>query len=97
VIVLCQARKCRDADHLQNFEYDREMIDAKALARAVAEARRNPENLPLPDYTFDCHTARGRKAGRTKQQFFLTEFEALQPREQGEFDWTIAPNTKNPK
>ena len=97
VIVLCQARKCRDADHLQNFVYDREMMDAKALVRAIAEARRNPENLPLPDYTFDCHTARGRKAGRTKQQFFLTEFEALQPREQGEFDWTVAQNAKNPK
>ena len=77
VIVLCQARKCRDADHLQNFVYDREMIDARELAQAIAEARKNPEPVPLPDYTFDVHTRKGRAAGRTKAEFF-----------QGEFDWT---------
>jgi hypothetical protein len=60
VIVLCQARKCRDADHLQNFVYDREMLDAKALTEAIVEAHNNPEKLELPEYTFDVHTHKGR-------------------------------------
>jgi len=86
VIVLCQARKSRDADHLQNFVYDREMIDARALTKAIVEAHSNPEKLDLPDYTFDVHTHKGRKKGKTKADFFHDEFFALQPREQGEFD-----------
>ncbi len=91
VIVLCQSRKCRDADHLQNFIYDRKLVDAEKLAKAVAEARRNPENIPLPEYTFDVHTRKGRAKGKTKDQFFQDEFFALQPREQGEFDHTVDP------
>lgn len=90
VLVLSKARKCRDADHLQNFVYDREMVDGTRLAAAIEEARRSPEKLPLPEYTFDCHTARGRRRGKTKEQFFTEEFTALNPREQGEFDWTVA-------
>ena len=27
VIILCECRKCRDADHLQNFIYDRREVD----------------------------------------------------------------------
>jgi replication-associated recombination protein RarA len=91
VIVLCQARKCRDADHLQNFIYDREMIDARELLKSIADARQNPENIPLPDYTFDVHTQKGRAKGQTKAQFFQQEFDALNPREAGEFDWTVKP------
>lgn len=86
VIVLCQARKCRDADHLQNFVYDREMLDAKALLASIAEARENPENIELPDYTFDVHTRKGRARGKTKHDFFQEEFAALKPREAGQFD-----------
>ena len=89
VIVLCQATKSRDADHLQNFVYDREMIDAKKLTRAIDEARENPENIPLPDYTFDVHTQRGRARGKTKEDFFRDEHAALNPRAQGEFDLLI--------
>ena len=96
VIVLCQARKCRDADHLQNFVYDRQMIDAEGLVAAIEEARQNPEKLPLPEYTFDCHTARGRKRGKTKEQFFTDEFAALNPRDQGELDWTVAGSPETP-
>ena len=96
VILLAQARKCRDADHLSNFIYDRTMIDAKRLTKAIEEARKNPENVELPEYTFDCHTMRGRKRGKTKAQFFSDEFVALKPREQGEFDWTITGTTETP-
>lgn len=93
VIVLCQSRKCRDADHLQNFIYDREMADAKELSKAILESRQNPENIPLPEYTFDVHTRKGRAKGKTKADFFQDEFFALQPREQGEFDSAIVPHS----
>lgn len=89
VILLCQARKCRDADHLQNYVHDQEMIDAERLDARIQEARLSPEKVTLPEYTFDCHTRKGKAAGRTKAEFFAAEFEALKPREQGEFDWVL--------
>lgn len=92
VIVLCQARKSRDADHLTNYIYDREMLDAALLNQAIDEARRNPENIELPEYTFDVHTTKGRRNGKTKDQFFQDEFAALQPREVGVFDSVINPD-----
>jgi hypothetical protein len=67
------------------------MLDAAQLEAAIAEARANPENIELPDYTFDCHTSKGKKAGKTKDDFFQAEFHALQPRERGVFDHVIQP------
>ena len=60
VILLCAAKKSRDADHLQNFVYD-EMcgIDPDTLAD---ELRSAPEYVPVPDYALDCHTRRGKAA-----------------------------------
>jgi replication-associated recombination protein RarA len=89
VIILSQARKNRDADHLQNFVYDREMIDARELLKSISEARANPENIALPDYSFDVHTRRGRMKGKTKADFFQEEFAALKPRESGMFDHLV--------
>ena len=90
VILLCQARKSRDADHLQNFVYDRQMLDAEELTAGLDAARQDPENIELPEYTFDVHTRRGRKAGKTKADFFREEHAALHPKEQGEFDALVA-------
>ena len=42
--------------------------------------------MPLPEFTYDIHTRKGRAAGKTKPQFFIDEYEALTPRVQGEFD-----------
>lgn len=96
VIVLCAARKSRDADHLQNFVYDRKMIDAEKLTAAIDEARRNPENIELPEYTFDVHTKKGRARGKTKADFFQSEFLALQPRERGVFDDLVTQRAQPP-
>ena len=81
VILLCHCRKNRDADHLQNFIYDRNLIDAENW---IDDVRSNP--IPIPPYTFDVHTRKGKKMGRTKEQFFREEFEALNPRIPGLFD-----------
>ena len=81
VILLCECRKCRDADHLQNLIYDRKEIDVE---KWIEDVRRNP--IQIPPYTFDVHTRRGKKLGRTKEEFFKDEFNALSPREKGLFD-----------
>ena len=83
-IILCQAPKSRDADHLTNLVYDPQAIDTAALERDLDEARRNPE--PIPPYAFDCHTLEGKRAGKTKRDFFLEEHDALSPRLPGLFD-----------
>lgn len=82
--LLAMARKCRDADHLTNLVYDPKAIDDAELEAAIDEARKSPEQIP--DYAFDCHTQEGKRAGKTKAQFFQEEFEALTPREPGLFD-----------
>lgn len=79
--MLCDVRKSRDADHLQNFIYDRNEVE---IEKWIEDVRRNP--IPVPDYTFDVHTKRGKMMGRTKEQFFKDEFKALKPREAGLFD-----------
>ena len=86
-ILLAEARKCRDADHLTNLVYDPATIDAAALEAELVEARAHPE--PIPDYAYDCHTFKGKQAGKTKQQFFVEEHQALQPRQAGLFDQDI--------
>ena len=83
VILLCSARKSRDADHLQNFTYDAPAgIDADQLAADLLRAGK--ENVP--DYAFDCHTLKGKRKGKTKADFFREEQRALKPFQPGLFD-----------
>lgn len=81
VLLLCECAKSRDADHLQNFIYDRRDVDVE---RWIDDVRRYP--IRIPDYTFDVHTRKGKKMGRTKEEFFREELEALKPRMPGLFD-----------
>jgi replication-associated recombination protein RarA len=83
VILLCAARKSRDADHLQNFVYDALAgIDADQLAADLLAAGREK----VPDYAFDCHTLKGKQKGKTKADFFRDEQRALKPFQPGLFD-----------
>ena len=84
VILLAQARKCRDADHLTNLVYDPKAIPDEQLEADLDAAREATE--AIPDYAFDCHTSAGKKAGKTKGMFFREEYKALEPREPGLFD-----------
>jgi replication-associated recombination protein RarA len=84
VILLCLAKKSRDADHLQNFVYDLKAgLEEKKLAKALEQAG---DYVPIPDYAYDCHTAKGKKMGRTKADFFKAEQKALEPFQPGLFD-----------
>jgi replication-associated recombination protein RarA len=86
VILLAAAKKSRDADHLTNLVYDADGVDAETLTRELEETRRSPEAVEIPDYALDCHTRRGKDAGKTKRDFFLEEYDALAPRQPGLFD-----------
>jgi replication-associated recombination protein RarA len=87
VILLSQAKKSRDADHLQNLVYDQcQGVDADQLAD---ELRSAPEYVPIPEYAYDCHTRRGKKAGKTKADFFVAEHAALHPFQPGLFDHLV--------
>lgn len=81
VMLLCECRKCRDTDHLQNFIYDHQMVDVE---KWIEDVRREP--IAIPPYTYDVHTRTGKRMGRTKEQFFREEYEALNPRVPGLFD-----------
>ena len=81
VLLLCDARKNRDADHLSNLVYDRNDCDVE---KWLDDVRKAP--IPVPEYTFDVHTKKGKAKGRTKADFFRDELEALKPREKGLFD-----------
>ena len=73
VILLCLAKKSRDADHLQNFVYDQQAgLDVATL---TTELEQSGEYVPIPDYAYDCHTPRGRAMGKTKADFFKQEQE----------------------
>ena len=86
-ILLAQARKCRDADHLTNLVYDPQAVDDAVLEASLDEARTQTE--AIPDYAFDCHTSKGKKAGKTKAEFFREEQAALSPKQAGLFDSLI--------
>lgn len=81
VLLLCECRKSRDADHLQNFVYDYRDVDVE---RWIEDVRAYP--IPIPSYTYDVHTRKGKKSGKTKAEFFREEFEALNNRIPGLFD-----------
>jgi hypothetical protein len=88
VLLMCKAPKSRDADHLVCVVPH--TFRAERLEAAYAAACKGPLP-PLPEYTFDCHTVRGRRNGKTRADFFQDEFLALQPREEGVFDSLITP------
>ena len=87
VILLCAAKKSRDADHLQNLVYDQcKGVEAETLADDLRTA---PEYVPIPGYAYDCHTRRGKAAGATKADFFRAEHAALSPFQPGLFDHLV--------
>jgi replication-associated recombination protein RarA len=86
-ILLSMARKSRDADHLTNLVYDPAAINTKQLEASLEEVRRLKE--AVPDYALDCHTYRGKSAGKTRKDFFLDEHGALKPKAPGLFDQDI--------
>ena len=92
VVLLCMARKNRDADYVAcNFmwgdkpltdeEYD-EFVDYEIVERLKETVR-----FDIPDYVYDVHTYKGKARGATQMDFFRIENEALEPRQMNLFDY----------
>ncbi len=72
VLILCRAYKSRDVDHMNNLCVDAGAIPETDIDDVLAEAERDPQQ-EIPDYVYDVHTEQGRRADKTKRQFFKDE------------------------
>ena len=87
IILLCSVKHNRDADHLQCLVYDKQMVSAEELQEHAERLDTHAdENVELPEYIYDVHTAEGRRRGKTKKAFFKDEQEGLVNRQSGLFD-----------
>lgn len=80
VLILSRAVKSRDPDHLQCLMYDHKLGITDEEIEAEIQAQIESERLEIPQYTYDCHTVRGKKSGMTKTEFFIDEHAALVPK-----------------
>lgn len=91
IVLMCMARKNRDADYVAcNFmRSDRPLTDEEYEEfvdyQQVEELRIQSED-DVPDYVFDCHTRKGKMAGKTHMDMFKTENESLVPHQMSLFD-----------
>jgi hypothetical protein len=72
VLLLAQAYKCRDADHAQIYLYDRQVFSDEAVRQYLEQLKPEERVEEIPEYAYDCHTSKGRKAGKTKDEFMQT-------------------------
>lgn len=94
VIILCRVGHNRDADILSNFIYDKKItISDEEIEKLFDEVRKEP--MEVPDYVYDCHTLRGKKNGKTKQDFFIEEELALFNKQCSIFDDIILKGVGN--
>ena len=85
VIIMCEAMKSRDADHITNFIYDRKVdITDEEIEAALDETRKTRHEIP--EYALDCHTRRGKAKGKDSNDFIIEEHECLEPKQPTLFD-----------
>lgn len=92
VVLLCMARKNRDADYVAcNFMWgDRTLTDEEFdefVDYEEVERLKNETDFDVPGYVFDVHTRRGKAMGKTQMEFFKEENECLEPRQMSLFDY----------
>lgn len=83
VTLLLRCEKSRDADYVAcNLALLEPSVD---LSDYVSIDNSN-DIVELPEYVYDCHTYKGKKMGKTRQDFIRDEFNALNNRQMGLFD-----------
>lgn len=92
VVLLCMARKNRDADYVAcNFMWgDRNLTDEEFdefVDYRQVESLRMDGSQGVPSYVHDVHTWKGKRNGKTQLDMFRDENEALQPRQMNLFDY----------
>jgi replication-associated recombination protein RarA len=89
VILLCECKKSRDSDHLQNLIYDKMDITEEEINQYIDELEDWEKKIEVPEYAYDVHTMQGKRNGKTKEEFFKDEQEALNNKQIGIFDYLI--------
>lgn len=85
VILLCLCKHNRDADLLSNYVHDRKWgISDEDIEKAFSEVRQTM--VKIPEYVYDVHTLKGKRAGKTKADFFSDEEMALANKQPSLFD-----------
>ena len=86
VILLCECKHNRDSDIMSNYVYDKKWtISDEEINRLFDEIRN--EKAEIPNYVYDCHTLKGKIAGKTKGDFFREEQDSLANKEPSLFDF----------
>ena len=91
VVLLCMARKNRDADYVAcNFMWGDKPLTDEEFDEFVdyqeVEKLKNVTKFDIPAYVFDVHTYKGKMRGKTQMDFFREENEQLKPRQLSLFD-----------
>ena len=69
---------------MTNYVYDKMMFDTDKIDGYIQSCT---ETAPqIPEYVYDVHTRQGKRAGKTKKDFFRAELDALANRQLGLFD-----------
>lgn len=86
VVLLCDCRKSRETDHLQCLSYDKGVFIDECIITELLTQVSESDLLEIPEYTYDVHTLKGKRMGKTKDDFFRDEHNALKNREPSLFD-----------
>lgn len=90
IVLLCLARKNRDACYLAcNFMNPDRELAVNEIPGPDDLAHYEEEygtSIKIPEYTFDIHTAQGRRAGKTDLDMTVDEERALYPHQYSLFD-----------
>ncbi len=86
VLLLCECLKSRDADHIQCLSYDKGVLVDESIVNEYIVNLSEQDMLNIPQYTYDCHTLKGKKMGKTKEDFFKEEYKALDKKAPSLFD-----------
>ena len=88
VIILARCGHNRDADILSNYIYDKKISVSDDVISDYFDKVRQ-QDLPMPEYVYDCHTLRGKKMGKTKKDFFIEEEKSLAYKQYSIFDLLV--------
>lgn len=79
LIILARGQHSRDADELNNLTSDRfpEDVFAAEVATVTKHLGVESKDFQIPQYVYDKHTLRGKRAGKTVQDFLIEESQGL--------------------
>lgn len=95
-ILLSVWNKSRDCDHAIVYLFDRKYVSDDTVKEYLAKLEEG-EKLPIPEYAYDCHTFKGKRAGKNVEDFLISEHDGLSPRVPGLFDHLVDTTRENVK